>query len=271
MQTDVLRNCIRFPWDVSKSPVNSGKFNDSAVMERLEHESGFSSCFMVRPNDKALPHVMQSIALPTLMSLLHTKTRTVTERSLWKGLRPDVQDQILSLYPDFDREDHIFLFHMVQKQKQILTMASYMAATFAFTTYTVPLMIDFDDVTRALFSSMNGDFALSNAIEHAGLLIVLYPLGVYPGVDKISGPLFTMFAKRSDLGRPTVFLDLPQHDFARKISENRVPTREDFKTMAQMSVAGATRFGYYLAGPNTYRNSTIPIRGLNVGREALYF
>lgn len=271
MQVDKLNEFIRFSWDVAKHPVNASPRKDSEVMQRLQHDSGFSPKFKEEPDERSKALLMQSVALPTIMAMTHGKTRTMLEHTKWKDADPEVKQQIFELYEGFIPEDHLFLFHMVRTQQQILLMASYMAATYALTTYTTPLMVDFDDLIRASFHSISGDRTLLNATEKAGLLFVLYPLANYPGIEKVSGPLFTMFAKRSDFGRPTVFLDMPQGEVARKIANKSVPNADDFKKMCKESVTGSTKFGYYLAGPSTYRNFNTPLRGLNVSREAFYF
>ncbi|WP_243439395.1 hypothetical protein [Fundidesulfovibrio soli] len=133
---------------------------------------------------------------------------------------------------------------------QIGKLASYIAATYAFSTHTVPRVVDFKDLIQIAFQSTLEDTTDYERMIPAGLLVVTNPFGTFSGADKASGTISSLLLERMSGGKPTVFIDVLFGDTLSLADRGLHPTEKEYRQMVY-NLMGGSKLTQFLAGGNT--------------------
>lgn len=259
---------MRYSWELKGTPVQkdekvggSDKDVVNILSERLPDRSYFapvSGKIFYKP----------LIAIPTMMAYMHSRNYIIgTLRNRWReNVTLEDRKELLSLLGI--RRDHKVHHVMLGDEYEMSKYVSYLAASFAFTTYVAPIIVGFSELANAAHrdetdSSFYQDYA---DIEQTPLLIVTnamafeYYKGKFPlhvGVD--------LMRDRVSHGRVTVFVDALHNslvfDNARfqsketkgivdKYAEGKLTTPLQWSTIlssskgAQGGIAGFLQSGY---------------------------
>jgi len=238
-----FKKVVTFPWEAQ---AKDGTAKVREIFDDLQHERGFSPCFQRKPESQ---EVLQSIALPTVMAQVHGKTYALKERNLlYKLPKPDRQEIYAELGMTMDQMVPLFLLRNV---RLIDVMASYVAATYAVTTHTHVYWLDFKDLIQLCLESTMADTPVFKAVESVGLLIVKYPLGIYPGWEKASGSIFSLLANRISAGKITVLMDTVAPPCLDTVESGLLPSKAQYREMIKSAAIANSKLEYFLVGPNT--------------------
>jgi hypothetical protein len=184
---------------------------------------------------------------------MHGDYWEMRENAPWRTVLTTEERWEIARTMGFTREDRHVL-HLVHRQAQIAKAASYIAATFAFTSRVVPMVASYQEVISAVLESTLEETPEYTAMKKAGMLVVTNPLGRYPGADKAEGALFTLFARKADRGDMVVYIDMPTPEMGRVLDKGGKPSQDDFIDMVASTAMGSNRMAFLVGGLETYFN-----------------
>lgn len=218
----LLRNCIRFSWDVVKEPNHSwGGTNDKSVESLVRQKvMMLSDHYKEHVEDKS-PAFYQ-VSLPMLLMLRNSKHSIVEERNFWwdatayklqygpkdwgKYLNTKDRDMVQARYGI--RPEHRFVLYLSEDHLQEAEFISRLVMTCAFTTYVLPSVLSLNDLVSMYADNSYGqNESVLDVIEKAPLLILTDVFGECDRIKFASGALTTMLKERMYRGRTTVFCD----------------------------------------------------------------
>jgi len=259
---DLLKRTIRVPWDAHRTPHKP----DDIIRARLVSDSGLLPMYSKPPASEA--GVVQAIALPILIALIKNASDLIRGEGRWDALTKEEKQLIVKFYGL--RDQYRCVMHFVNDVTQIMPLASYMGACYAFTTKHKPLVIDLGDLVTASMSLERGQPSLMDDFRSAGLLIIKGGFGKHLDLKRADGEIFKMLSSRADYFKPTVFFAVPPVlSMARKIARGQDITFDAIEDMIEADDNGKTGLGYFLGGSSTYINFNSNARELNDSRFEL--
>jgi hypothetical protein len=262
---DVLRNAVRFSWTVVDGQQRS---LDREIEQSLLGEIELDPVFKRQMKDDAL----QFIALPTLMAIKQTKDPARKKNDHWAKIPGKDRQRILSFYGL--KEDHCTITHFVNEKRQVPKMASYIAATFAYTAEKVPEVITMRELMDHLFKDFREDIIQMELHRQVGLMIVTDVLGSYPGETKMSGLIRSFIMWRLSKGKTTVFLDAAPASLVELLKDGEELQRKDVQNAISETAVGEHKdVAALLYEPDSYINFNLssPLREINELSEMFSF
>jgi hypothetical protein len=196
---DVLRNAVRFSWTVADGQQRA---LDREIEQSLIGEIELDPVFKKQPKGEA---ILQWAAFPTLMAIKQTNDPAREKNDHWAKIPGKDRQRILSFYGL--KDGHCTITHFANEKRQVPKVASYMAATFAYTAEKVPEVITMRELMDHLFKDFREDTIQMELHRQVGLMIITDVLGSYPGETKMSGLIRSFIMWRLSKGKTTVFLD----------------------------------------------------------------
>lgn len=270
--SDDLQKVIRFPWDV-EDRIQRGlplKSMDKAIKTSLLTENRLDPCFLTAPD----PALVQSIALPSIIAMCHSKDRYLAEYNPWRKGEITREEKIRILRYYHLKRDHEVVFQMVPRSKAIFPMASYMAATYAFSLNLVPYVLSLEELTDELRQSHwdREDTERMEVIKTKGLVVVTNILSHHPSVPKMDGLHRGFFLNRLWFGHTTVFIDEVPEEIAEVLEAGEFPERKEIRRILKETPLGEYKSIFpFVMGDHTYINFNVeePSESLNDYREDL--
>jgi hypothetical protein len=255
---DVVRNAVRYSWTV----VNGQKRSLDREIERdLVGEMGLDPVFKRKPKGEA---ILQWAALPTLISIKRTKDPERKRKDHWAEIPRSDRQRILSFYGL--KDGHCTITHFANNTSQVKQIASYMAATFAFTTEKCPEVIPMKKLMDDLFRDFREDTLQMEYHRQMGLMIITDVLGSYPGETKMSGLIRSFIRWRLDEGKVTVFLDAGPASLVDLLKSGETLERKDVENAISETAVGAHKDVaalFYESDCYINFNLSTPLRGIN--------
>lgn len=245
-----IEKVIRFPWGIPNGAGVIENKLDREIWIALETLCGFDPIYKTKPtHGKTIPMA----ALPTIMFMIHNKMfEQYKEPNPWKTVLSDKERQEVLDYYYLSEQSHLQLYQFMQNYAQSPFLTAYMAGIFAFTTRAVPLMVRMDDIVHEINESTFGDTPLLEEINNAGLLIVTSPVGMIKGFRNSVGSLYSLFRKRMDLRRITVFVDGCRQPIKDLLEKEKVIERHAVMQSFKKTELEQNMLSDLLAGQNTY-------------------
>lgn len=221
----VLRKFVRFPWEVWDGREN---WEDKKVGQTVA-SSCFAKEFFKSPpaDEKERLYVLQSIAHVMVLALLTQRGGEIDKRNKFHTLSAEEKKFLFRILAINAVEDEAVL-QIVKKEAMVAKLASYVAAAYAFTTWTKPFVLDFDRMDAIAYHAAHvGASDEEKNLRTAGLLIVT-GLGSPTKTNEPSYALLhKILATRAAAGRMNVFYDTPKGDMLLAMREGLLPTREE--------------------------------------------
>jgi hypothetical protein len=246
--TDIVPKFIRFPWKVF-----SGKehFRDAEVAASVAFDCGGMEFFKQEPSDDELSSILHAIAPPIIMSLVHGKGESLQKRNKWPALSVEEQSCVLgtlNLVP----AKHSSILMLAVDNEWRFRMASYIAAAYAFTTYTKPYVLTYDKLVQLAFNSLNGDSFEMTEARRAGLLILIGTGGPIAGAERVYGFLSSILSKRMSQGKIHIFIDSPEGSVLVNMMKKTRVQKDDVIKMYQDIFPQSLRVHNLFFGPSVY-------------------
>lgn len=269
---DDLNKVLRFPWDVEERrkrrlPLQA---NDKVIRTSLLSENRLDPCFLKPPD----PRLVQAIALPSVLAMIHSKDRFFAEYNPWRKGKITREEKVRILQFYHLKPEHAVVFHMVPLQSFIPKLAAYMASTYAFSLDLVPYVISMEDLTEEMRQSHwdREDTETMQVIKHTGLVVVTNILSHHPGLAKMDGLHRGFFLNRLFDGHTTVFIDQMPDKIAEVIEAKEFPDRKEVKETLRETPFGEYKSIFpFVLGEHTYINFNVkePSESLNEYRTNL--
>ncbi len=261
---EAIRKVIRFSPDVVNG--NLGGV-DNQIQKSLLNEIRINPVFQKPIVDGQ----MQSIALPTVMALNNSVDPYLQKHNPWNGLSREDQKAITDFYGL--HRIHKMVFHIVNIPEEIDVLASYMAATFAFTTKKVPDVVSMGEVIQAVANSYWEETQALTFMKRVGLLVVKDVMGAYTGLNKISGSVREVFSNRLYKKRATVFINAGSDKILDLLDSDKEIVRSDiYEMLKESGIGSCSDLASFIGSANSYINFNVeePERGIN-GRRSKFF
>ena len=246
----IVRKYIRLPWKVYSGQKD---YRDRELAATVAHECGATDAFKQEPAYADLDKIFLSIApMITLELDRNIGGEEFRKRNVvWPNLPQAERDavlQTLNLRPA--QHDSVLLLEPNNMWRHRLT--SYIAAAYAFTTYRLPYVMTFDQLTHAAFDSIHYETHVEKAMRSHGLLIILGAGAPRPGADKVYGFLSTVLEQRMRKGLRHMFIDVPEGELMEALSNKETVTRKQVSAMYSSLLPMSYRMGNWLHGENVY-------------------
>lgn len=249
---DVLEKCVLFPWIAAeeiKRPQHNAMLGE--IQKALFGDLGFDPRCEQPPT---LDWVVQAIALPTIIYLEHTRfyARRTDLENPWLRLTEAERNEVRAYYY-MNKDAHRMVYQYVPSPQVMQLMGSYIAATFAYTTKNIPRMYPMELVMEEFMESGFGEWTKDYAsIRNTGLLLVTAPTTQMRGMQSMAGNMYSLFSRRIQDRRVTVFLDTATGQLAKKGKQRQLPNRDDFQKTLEAAEIGKTRLGELIVDECTY-------------------
>lgn len=244
----IARKFIRFPWEVYDGKQH---FKDEEIAASVAFDCGGTDRFKQPPSAEELPEVLQSIAIPVALSLFQGRGESLKKRNRWPTLTEEEKAFFLRT-TCLNPSRHKMVLMLAVDPDWRYRMQSYIAAAYAFTTYTKPYVIFFDRLVQVAFNSVNGDPFEAVEMRNAGLLMVIGTGGPIVGAERVYGFLASLFNKRTMSGKMNMFVDVPDGAVLSNMMKETRVSRDDVVAMYQDIFPLSLRMHSYLYGPNVY-------------------
>lgn len=219
----VLRKYVRMPWEVW---TGTEHFKDREISDYVNFEAFAGDAFKNAPNERQYNAILQSIASAMTIALVAGTGDELSKRNRFPTLL-DEEKKFIFRTTGINPVEHDSVLFIVQKEKSIQSLASYIAAAYAFTTWTKPFVASFEKITAVAFQSLRDGSKEEKAMRTAGLLIVTdfgMPTKTNDTAYAFLKDLLTMRAMR---GRINMFIDTPSDIVLQRILDKKIPTRQD--------------------------------------------
>jgi len=249
---DILNKFIRWPWEVPNPETGRVENDiDREIWQDLTTNLGFDPIFKQQPRNL---NILQALALPTVMYLEHTRFFENRPRpNPWREyLTDDERKQVLDYYYVHDQA-HTVLYQLLPHKNLIPHMAAYMAGVFAFTTWNAAQVFSLEEIMEEFTQSNFGEDTYDmQAFKEGAVVFVTGITGAIRGLKTMSGSMYSLFDKRMNQKRLTVFLDDMRGGVKNNLQSGKVLDRETLDEELGKSEIGRTRLTEFLTGSCTY-------------------
>lgn len=219
---EMVRQFVRMPWEVWKGQEN---FKDNEISQDLVHSAHAGDYFKQEPKDEDRPTVIKAIAEVMVIALTKQSGDCLEERNKFKAL-PEAQKEKLRNYLGIDK-CHANILRISSDNAMTPMLVSYVAAAYAFTTWTKPYVIDFDLLSAVAEQAKTERCQEETNMRCAGLLIIKgLDLPSYSNIDTYSF-LLKLLNMREQHQRINMFFHTPFGKLQNLYFKNLVPNRTD--------------------------------------------
>ena len=257
---DIVPKFVRLPWKVFDGREH---FRDAEVAASIAFDCGAADFFKTVPSPEELPDVLQSLAAPMVLTMLRGKGESLQKRNKWNSLSQSEKHCVLD-FLGLSSAHHNSLLMLTVDNDWRFRMASYIAAAYAFTTYTKPYVITYDRLVQMAFNSLSGDSFEAAEMRGSGLLILIGTGGPIAGAERVYGFLSSLLAKRLSQGKLHMFIDAPDGPVLTAMMKGDRVYRDDVMKMYQAIFPQSLRVHSLFFGPNVYID---PIDHLEAARD----
>jgi hypothetical protein len=245
---EVAAKYLRFPWDVYHG---NEHFRDAEIAASVAFECGAGDFFKEVPSPDHMRDILHTCAKAVTLALIRGRGETLQQRNRWNFLTDDERKFILQITGlDTARHKSVLLLSIDADWR--FRVASYVAAMYAFTTYTKPYVIAYDRFVQAAFNSFETDSFEMADLRRAGLLILVGAGGPVRGADKVYGFLSSLLSKRMAQGKLHMFIDAPDGNVLDTMLSGRQATRDEVRKMYRDIFPPSLRMDNMLFGPSVY-------------------
>ena len=218
----ILRKIMRFPWEVCQKNSN---FKDKEIADYVTFHAFAGDAFKDPPRDEAdREMILHTCANAMVIALTTQRGKPFDDRNRFYELSDD-EKQYLFATLAINPLEHESILQFTQKTSTSLRLASYVAAAYAFTTYTKPFVLSFEKLADIAYQAQRDGTVEETALRQAGLFI-LTDLGAPSRVNETAYSfLLGILNRRSSLHRMNMIFDLPRGLLLKSFHEDAVPTR----------------------------------------------
>lgn len=217
-----LNKCLRFSWDVAKSPNHSWGGTNDRTVESMVKSRLTNLTEDYKDELKVNSSKGYQLSVPLIMLLRNTKHPMINERNFFWGENQETSEYYPKDWGEFltteERDtiqkklkikpEHRFVLYMADDYQQETSFTSKLVMTHAFTTYTIPSVLSLNDLASIIatnsFGSNDPEIA---SLTSSPLLIITDVFGACEDLRKAVGAITSMLKERMCNGRLTVFID----------------------------------------------------------------
>jgi hypothetical protein len=193
MTNEILRRFIRLPWQEFEGE-GAAKYRE--ITSDVRYNCGANDAFRKAPVGADTENeLLQSIAIPVIIAAMYSDNQQFQERVGWNRL-PEKDRELVLRCLGIERE-HDSMLVLVKETRGLMSVASYLAATYALTTYIKSYVVMFDELESLAFDLNKDDSALYNNVLSCGLLVIVgFGSGNRVGADRIYGFIRSLLDRR---------------------------------------------------------------------------
>lgn len=245
----ILRKFVRLPWEVCDGKKHC---KDEEISNYVAFHGLAGTKFREPPKEgDEKRRVLFAIANAMTIALTTQGGTALTQRNKFPGLQ-DEEKKFLFDALGIDPLCHDSILYISKKDVISAELASYVAASYAFTTWTKPFVLNFERLCSVAFQSMRDTTSEEKLMKTAGLLIVT-DLGVPTKMNEAAYAfLQNILAMRSSAKRMNMFFDTRHGKILSTFLKGKVPSREDVTETYLSMFPVSYRIDTYLVGEGVH-------------------